>query len=78
MNNFEKNILKWKTNYLWFYHKYRNQYWYIFIYPDKKEYESFWSNYCLNNWIELKYNEIHRIIDNLKENWFIEISFKKE
>lgn len=78
MNNFGKTILKWKTNYLWFYHKYRNQYWYIFIYLDKKEYESFWSNYCLNNWIELKYNEIHRIIDNLKENWFIEISFKKE
>ena len=72
MNIFENN------NYLWFYHKYRNQYCYLFIYLDKKEYECFWTNRNLNNWIELKYNHIHRIIDNLKNNWFIEIPFKKE
>jgi hypothetical protein len=61
-----------KKDYLWFYYKEKNHYWYLFIYLDKKEYESFWSNYNLNNWYELKYNQLYHIIENLKENWYIE------
>lgn len=55
-----------------FYYKEKNHYGYLFIDMNKKQYQSFGSNYNLNNWIELKYNQLFKIIDNLKENWFIE------
>lgn len=57
---------------LGFYYKDRQHYWYLFIELNKKLYQTFWTNYNLNNWIELKYNQIYQMIEKLKEKWFIE------
>ena len=54
-----------------FYSKHGSLYSYIMIDMDNRQFRTFWLNYCID-WIELKYNSIYNIKEELEKNWFSE------